>query len=165
MVTILLKSHCVKYRYITWTKFDLLLTHCGLVTPWQHISGSTLVQVIPDRKVHGASMGPTWALSAPDGHHAGPLNLATRDGLVPSGNLNQCWFIINKCLQYSGQPEGNFTGNTQDVNHSNLRLRNYTFEITAISSRDNEMQRLTSETFQLNIFIYQENIFKFLAPI
>ena len=34
---------------------------------------------IPDGKVHGAKMGPTWVLSAPDGPHVGPMNLAIRD--------------------------------------------------------------------------------------
>ena len=29
----------------------------------------------PDSKVHGANMGPTWVLSAPDGPHVGPMNL------------------------------------------------------------------------------------------
>ena len=33
----------------------------------------------PDSKVHGANMGPTWVLSAPDGPHVGPMNLAIRD--------------------------------------------------------------------------------------
>ena len=32
-------------------------------------------------KVHGANMGPTWVLSAPDGPHDGPMNLAIRDSL------------------------------------------------------------------------------------
>ena len=32
----------------------------------------------PDSKVHGANMGPTWVLSAPDGPHVGPINLAIR---------------------------------------------------------------------------------------
>ena len=27
-------------------------------------------------------MGPTWVLSAPDGPHAGPMNLAIRDGYL-----------------------------------------------------------------------------------
>ena len=30
----------------------------------------------PDSTVHGAHMGPTWVLSAPDGLHIGPMNLA-----------------------------------------------------------------------------------------
>ena len=33
----------------------------------------------PDSKVHGANMGPTWVLSAPDGPHVGPMNLAIRE--------------------------------------------------------------------------------------
>ena len=38
---------------------------------------SALVEVIyPDSKVHGANMGPTWVLSAPDGLNVGPMNLA-----------------------------------------------------------------------------------------
>ena len=31
----------------------------------------------PDSKVHGANMGPTWVLSAPDGPHVGPMNLVS----------------------------------------------------------------------------------------
>ena len=34
----------------------------------------------PDSKVHGANMGSTWVLSAPDGHHVGPLNHAVSVG-------------------------------------------------------------------------------------
>ena len=37
---------------------------------------------VPDSKVHGANMGPTWVLSAPDGPHVGPMNLAIRDSRV-----------------------------------------------------------------------------------
>ena len=33
----------------------------------------------PDSKVHGANMGPTWVLSAPDGPHIVPMNLALWD--------------------------------------------------------------------------------------
>ena len=32
----------------------------------------------PIIKVHEAIMGPTWVLSAPNGHHVGPRNLAIR---------------------------------------------------------------------------------------
>ena len=32
----------------------------------------------PGNKVHGVNMGPTWVLSAPDGPHVGPKNLAIR---------------------------------------------------------------------------------------
>ena len=37
---------------------------------------------IPYGKVHGANMGLTWVLSAPDGPHIGPMNLAISDMLV-----------------------------------------------------------------------------------
>ena len=36
------------------------------------------LQMSPDSKVHGANMGPTWVLSAPDGPHVGPTNLGIR---------------------------------------------------------------------------------------
>ena len=35
-------------------------------------------QAVPDSKVHGANMGPTWVLSVPDGPHVGPMNLPIR---------------------------------------------------------------------------------------
>ena len=34
---------------------------------------------IPDSKVHGGNMGPTWVPSAPDGPRVGPMNLAIGD--------------------------------------------------------------------------------------
>ena len=46
------------------------------------LSGSETGTNYPDIKVHGANMGPTWVLSAPDGPHVGPMNLANR--VVPS---------------------------------------------------------------------------------
>ena len=39
-------------------------------------------EIIPGSKVHGANMGPTWVLSAPDVPHVGPMNLAIRDMLI-----------------------------------------------------------------------------------
>ena len=33
----------------------------------------------PDSKVHGANIGPTWVLSAPDGPHVGSMNLAIKE--------------------------------------------------------------------------------------
>ena len=37
----------------------------------------------PDSKVHGANKGPTWVLSAPDGPHVGPMDLAIGEVLGP----------------------------------------------------------------------------------
>ena len=40
--------------------------------------------MIPENKVPGANMRPTWDLSAPDGPHVGPRYLALRDIARPS---------------------------------------------------------------------------------
>ena len=45
---------------------------------------------IPDSKVHGANMGPTWVLPAPDGPHGGPMNLIIRD-LTMNGCRQKWW--------------------------------------------------------------------------
>ena len=46
----------------------------------------------PDSNVHGANMGPTWVLSAPDGPHVGPMNLAIR--VVIARNPIQYMYVI-----------------------------------------------------------------------
>ena len=52
------------------------------------VSDISVWNKIPDSKVHGANMGPTWVLSAPDGPGVGPMNLAIRDVyLQPSAFL------------------------------------------------------------------------------
>ena len=48
-----------------------------LLATWTLLSGFT--KGSPDSKVHGANMGPIWVLSAPDGCHVGPVNLAIRE--------------------------------------------------------------------------------------
>ena len=48
------------------------------ITMYAYGNGTTRLN-IPDINVHGANMGPTWVLSAPDGPHVGPMNLAIRD--------------------------------------------------------------------------------------
>ena len=45
------------------------------------------VYSVPDSKVHGANMGPTWVLSAPDGPHVGPMNLAIRGASMWRANI------------------------------------------------------------------------------
>ena len=42
----------------------------------------------PDSKVHEANIGPTWVLSAPDGPHVGPMNLAIRDMTLNPNHRN-----------------------------------------------------------------------------
>ena len=73
---------------------------------------------IPNSKVHGAYMGPTWGRQDPGGPHVGPMKLAIRDvntmrlgwdgrrvftGFVPSGrqaislaNVDKLHIAMNK---------------------------------------------------------------------
>ena len=39
-------------------------------------SFSLILDSSPNSEVHGANMRPIWVLSAPDGPHVGPMNLA-----------------------------------------------------------------------------------------
>ena len=75
-------------RKLTWV--DETLSHRGQGSihhvysmPWLLMTWHPKLTIseFPDSKVHGANMGPTWVLSAPDGSHVGPMNLAW-DGLA-----------------------------------------------------------------------------------
>ena len=45
----------------------------------------------PESKIHGANMGPTWVLSAPDGPHVGPMNFAIWVMINAIKNLYAMW--------------------------------------------------------------------------
>ena len=48
--------------------------------------------IIPENKVHGANMGPTWVLWDPDGPYVGPMSLAIRDiAFIYTGLVMQPW--------------------------------------------------------------------------
>ena len=57
----------------------------------QQGKGKASIRISPDSKVHGANMGPTWDLSAPDGPHVGPMNLAIRENISLILNDSQSW--------------------------------------------------------------------------
>ena len=59
--------------WVIWWKIDLYCYIDGLVQ-----ENSIWLLMNPDSKVHGANMGPTWVLSAPDGPHVGSMTLAIR---------------------------------------------------------------------------------------
>ena len=46
---------------------DFTVLHIAVPSQWVDV---------PDSKVHGDNMGPTWVLTAPNGPHGGPMNLA-----------------------------------------------------------------------------------------
>ena len=61
---------------------------------------------VPDSKVHGANMGLTWDLSAPDGPHVGPTNLAVR-------GIKWCHITYNMAgTMVKNQSDFQFTNNT-----------------------------------------------------
>ena len=51
---------------------------CSTVVIFMDVSVKGVRWLLPDNKIHGANIGPTWVLSAPDGPHVGPMNLAIR---------------------------------------------------------------------------------------
>ena len=54
----------------------------------------------PENKVHGANMGPISVLSAPDGPHVGPINLAIRAVLyILHSQYHGCWWPGNAKIQ------------------------------------------------------------------
>ena len=67
---------------LSWLPYDMssFLIVCSYQQcrqNWHHGDPQFIVN-LPDSKVHRANMGPTWVLSAPDGPHVGPMNLAIR---------------------------------------------------------------------------------------
>ena len=63
-----------------------------------------LGHINPDIKVHGATTGYTWVLSAPDGPHVGPMNLAIRESMSLSSFCRVAWRgwkLLNRCILWS----------------------------------------------------------------
>ena len=58
----------------------------------------------PDSKIPGANMGPIWVLSAPDGSHVGPRNLAIRVAVCRQAisNLAYTAVYIHSFLPHCG---------------------------------------------------------------
>ena len=80
-----LKNNGIMWNQITYNQLSqpaacaTLLSSSGLVLPINaHGKGWKLSIAIADSMVHGADMEPTWILSASDGPHVGPMNLAIR---------------------------------------------------------------------------------------
>ena len=70
---------------VPWTQYNIsgvtgghtMKVHCCHALNSPHTVLSHLVKgALPDNKLYGANMGATWVLSAPDGPHVGPMNLA-----------------------------------------------------------------------------------------
>ena len=59
---------------------------------------------IPDSKIHGAKMGPTWVLSAPDGPYVGNMNLTMRDVMWLPSVRTTPYFLYNCGLLTQATP-------------------------------------------------------------
>ena len=57
----------------------------------KHWQTNSFRESFPDSEVHGANMGRTWDLSAPDGPHVGRMNLAIRVG---EGGVGTVGFFV-----------------------------------------------------------------------
>ena len=59
---------------------------------------------LPDCKVHGANIGPTWVLSDPDRPHVGPINLVMRafpcQNIIMSKRLFPDVYITSCSIQH-----------------------------------------------------------------
>ena len=62
---------------------------------------SYLLNIIPDCKVYGANMGPTWGWQDPGGPHVGPINLAISDVHIRQKLLQLRWHLPNMNIMQS----------------------------------------------------------------
>ena len=84
---------------------------------------------IPDSKVHGDNMEPIWVLSAPDGPHVGPMNLAIRDFTDGKSPLVQVisWCSSKRHLAFT------WTNAAQDHQHNAILAHLHLNKMAAIS--------------------------------
>ena len=79
------------YKVWSWQVLLLIKLHPAEM-PWEHFAFNCplhrRVHGDPDRKVHGANIGPNWVLLAPDGPHVGPVNLGIRRGILSTGDIS-----------------------------------------------------------------------------
>ena len=88
---------------------------------------SALVKV-PDSKVHGANMGPTWVLSASDGPHVGPMNLVIRVMACnaeqgKSHYLNQLAYPCTNLLPHDSCSHNKYPGPWFNIKMSSYQYR------------------------------------------
>ena len=93
------KIYVIHYTLIhfNWQHSSLVVEICDLLsqiypetrrptsnanTDWGMAGFVNSILNTSDSNVRGANMGPTWVLSAPDGPHVGPMNLAIKDCLM-----------------------------------------------------------------------------------
>ena len=96
------------HRY-SWTIFTndincMSICTCNdIIMPVPHVCVTSWYR-FPDSKVEVAHMGPTWVLSAPDGPHVGPMNLAIREVTISLATrvkwVTDILFVSSQSMQY-----------------------------------------------------------------
>ena len=71
---------------------------------WFHCHGvvAFIPQAVPDSKIHGANIGPTWGRQDPGGPNVGPTNLAIKGATYRRFNhhlLDLHWSLFTSCVQ------------------------------------------------------------------
>ena len=79
--------------HVMWDALTLTRCHCN------GSQQGAVHTVYPESKVHGVNIGPTWVLSASDGPHIGPMNLAIRvDFEIQNNKVYICWMLVRSYL-------------------------------------------------------------------
>ena len=102
----------------------------------------------PDNKVHGANMGPTWVLSAPDGPHVGPMDLAIWvdshcDGMTRHDMIIYHVYDYLSCIVLLVSLEVNLTS-----------LYHYSYHTEAWNKMADILQTLFSDVLERKSFIF-----------
>ena len=102
-------EHTLKLQVHFWWRFCLMFSRNEGIyhtTDWKHPKQSSLqcleCWIVLKRRsshsqIHGANMGPTWFLSAPDGPHVGTMNLAIG---VSSSDATLLYVVHNSVASY-----------------------------------------------------------------
>ena len=90
------QTHPIHFWIIEYSIALLMykMTKCMMPSLFENMFIKTCdVHDYPDSKVHGVNMGPIWVLSAPDGLHVGPTNLAIRVFTYSTGQAVSLYFL------------------------------------------------------------------------
>ena len=99
-----------------------------------------MIVIIPDDKVRGVNMRPIWVLSAPDGPHVGPTNLAIRD-TIATVPVKQSWKLYfgkshwwpqNRWYYHKGKARQNRVDISYNIRHvSHLKYQSLIFLLSS----------------------------------
>ena len=106
----------------------------------------TALLYIPNNKVHGANMGPTGVLSAPDGPHVGPMNLAIEDNVMLHCTL---WKELRLCQHQAFNISGTIT--KEHLKIKNNQLEKMTICLRYVNIRKN-LQKVCYNQTRLQLF-------------